>query len=108
LEIAGLEKTEYLKLISEIREEYPCITASGYWDREGNFYSFSTYSADDVNLLRLYKYMQYNALFDSKSNKLYDWFTLSPSRWTGQEVTTEPELTADFRTPVTSPPAMTD
>lgn len=73
LQIAGIEMTPYLRLISEIRKEYPALTAAGYFDRDYNYYPFSQYPYTEVGLLEIYEQLQYNALFDDKT-KLYPWF----------------------------------
>ncbi len=102
LDIAGIEKTEYLSFISMVREEYPAISAAGYWDTSGNFYSFSDYSAEDSSLLRLYKYLQYNALFDSNENKLTHWFVKGDVPAPSITSTTT-NTTSDIPAPVTAP-----
>ncbi len=73
LQIAGIQMTPYLQLLSEIRKEYPSLTAAGYFDREGNYYPFSEHPYEEVGLLEIYEQLQYNALFDDKT-KLYPWF----------------------------------
>lgn len=103
LDVAGIEKTEYLNFISTVREEYPAISAAGYWDTSGNFYSFSEYPAEDSNLLRLYKYLQYNALFDSNENKLIHWFVKGDVPLPPVTTTTSTATTSDIPAPVTAP-----
>lgn len=104
LDIAGIEKTEYLNFLSTVRNEFPAISAAGYWDNDGIFYSFSDYPAEDQNLLRLYKYLQYNALFDSYDNKLVHWFVkgedISPPT-----TTTQTGSGVNVLTPETTPPS---
>ena len=102
-DIAGLEKTEYLKFISTVRRDYPAITAAGYFDNDMNFYSFADVLPYDSNLLRIYKYLQYNALFDKVENKLVHWFVLQNVDTTGNES----QITTGIGTlpePVTAPP----
>lgn len=73
LDLAGIEMTPYLRLISEIRKEYPAITAAGYFDREYNFCPYDQATYEEGSLLEIYEQLQYNALFDEKT-KLYPWF----------------------------------
>lgn len=76
LDIAGLEKTEYLKFTDLVRSEAVAINAYGWWDSDMVFHSFTEEDSDEVNLLRLYKYLQYNGLFDKPDEKLNTWFVL--------------------------------
>ena len=102
-DIAGLEKTEYLKFISTVRRDYLAITAAGYFDNDMNFYSFADVLPYDSNLLRIYKYLQYNALFDKVENKLVHWFVLQNVGTTGNESQTTTGI-GTLPEPVTAPP----
>ncbi|MGM9637867.1 MAG: LTA synthase family protein [Eubacteriales bacterium] len=75
LEIADIEMTEYLKFVANLRKIYPAISAAGYWDSEGVFHSLTGQHAPATeNMLLLYEYLEYNALFDKTENKLLQWF----------------------------------
>lgn len=76
LEIADLPKTEFLKFTDLVEEEVIAINAFGWWDKDAVFHSFTEEDSDEVNLLLLYKYLQYNALFDKAEDKLDGWFVL--------------------------------
>ena len=72
LEIAGIEKTRFLELLDAIETEIPAINSFGWWDSELKFHSFAENDSDLVRELRLYKYLQYNRLFDLPEDKLTD------------------------------------
>lgn len=74
LDIAGLEKTRYMKLMDMVEKDIPAINSFGWWDSDLVFHSFQTEDSDTVNHLRLYKFLQYNRLFDLPEDKLTDWF----------------------------------
>ncbi len=74
LEIAGLNKTRFLELMDAIEKEIPAINSFGWWDSEFKFHSFREEDSDMVQALRLYKYLQYNRLFDLPEDKLTDLF----------------------------------
>lgn len=76
LNITGLPKTEYMKIIDLMQTEVVAINAYGWWDKDYVFHSMAEEDSDEVNLLLLYKYLQYNALFDKSDDKLYSWFEL--------------------------------
>ncbi len=104
LDIAGIEKTEYMNFLTKVRADYPAITAAGYWDNSGEFYSFTDSTTEEPTLLKLYKYLQYNALFDADENKLKAWFIrdyTSDAPDTG-EITSG--VVSTENTPVTEPP----
>lgn len=72
LETAGLETTPYNEYLLELQQTLPVITAIGYMDDRGNYYSYdeeSPYTA----LLEEYKVLQYNNLFDEE-NKMEEIF----------------------------------
>lgn len=79
LDIAGLDKTGFLELMDAVEKEVPAINAFGWWDSEMKFHSFSEEDSDMVQALRLYKYLQYNRLFDLPEDKLTDLFLPTPS-----------------------------
>ena len=74
LDIAGITKPKFLELLDQIEAEIPAINSFGWWDTDMIFHSFATEDSDAINLLRLYKFLQYNRLFDEVENKLLDWF----------------------------------
>lgn len=76
LDIAGIAKPKFLELLAQIEEEIPAINSFGWWDSDMIFHSFATEDSDAINLLRLYKFLQYNRLFDEVENKLMDWFVV--------------------------------
>lgn len=76
LEIVGIEKPRFLQLMDMVEGEIPAINSFGWWDTDLVFHNFQTEDSDSVNLLRLYKFLQYNRLFDLPEDKLTDWFVL--------------------------------
>lgn len=76
LDIAGLPKTEFLKFTDLVEQEVIAINSFGWWDKDHIFHSLAEEDSDSVNLLLLYKYLQYNELFDKADDKLYSWFVL--------------------------------
>lgn len=72
LDIAELPKTRYMELIELIQQEVPAINAFGWWDQEMKFHSFAQEESDMFQPLRLYKYLQYNRLFDPVEDKRDD------------------------------------
>ena len=74
LEIAGLDKTKYMELMDMIEKDIPAINSFGWWDKDLVFHSFQNEDVDTNNHLRLYKYLQYNRLFDLPEDKLTDWY----------------------------------
>ena len=63
LERGGFELPPYLKMLKEVYEKYPIITAQGIVDKDGNFYSGTAELADDP-LIQMYQYVQYANMFD--------------------------------------------
>ena len=76
-DICGIEKTEYLGFITDIRKDYPVISGIGYVDRDGVFHTNDEMNAESDPLLQVYKYLQYNCIFDT-DYRLQEWF--SPSK----------------------------
>ncbi|MGM9680019.1 MAG: LTA synthase family protein [Eubacteriales bacterium] len=75
MEIADIEMTDYLEFIASLRKIYPAISAAGYWDNDGVFHSLTgQHAPEGENMLLLYEYLEYNALFDKTENKLIQWF----------------------------------
>lgn len=72
LETAGLPLTPYQQYLSNLRDKLPVITANGFMDKNGTFYSFD--SADSYeSTLNEYSAFQYNLLFDDEARK-EEWF----------------------------------
>ena len=85
LELAGLEKTDFLELINQINKEIPVLTAAGWIDNSMNFTELSYTSKGLPHQLQLYSSLQYNALFDAE-NQLTGLFSNSVP---AEEVTDE-------------------
>ncbi|MBR6650086.1 MAG: sulfatase-like hydrolase/transferase [Clostridia bacterium] len=85
LELAGLEKTDFLELINQINKEIPVLTAAGWIDNSMNFTELSYTSKGLPHQLQLYSSLQYNALFDA-DNQLTGLFSNSAPE---EEVTDE-------------------
>ena len=73
LDTADLNKTAYNKYISDLRNEIPVLTYEGYVGKNGKYYSFDNKKSPYYELIKNYKIVQYNNLFDSKNrpNKYY-------------------------------------
>ncbi len=72
LKTAGVELSEYNKYLLKLYETLPVIDNAGYFDKDGNHYSW-TQSSPYTALLNNYQYVQYNNMFDN-SNKKEDIF----------------------------------
>ena len=62
-EISGIRQTGYLKFLTKLREEIPCINAIGYWGRDGKFYETDDSSSPYYDLIRQYHLLEYNNVF---------------------------------------------
>lgn len=62
-EITGIEQTGYLKFLTKLREEIPCINAIGYWGKDGKFYELDDTASPYYELIRQYHLLEYNNLF---------------------------------------------
>ena len=73
LDTAGLNKTGYNKYISNLREEVPVLTYEGYVGKNGKYYNFTNKKSPYYKLIKDYKIIEYNNLFDTKNrpNKYY-------------------------------------
>ncbi len=67
LEIAGLEKTDFMELINQLNKEIPVLTAAGWIDNSMKFTELSYTSKNLPHQLQLYSSLQYNALFDAEN-----------------------------------------
>ena len=76
-EITGMEQTGYLKFLTRLREEVPCINAIGYWGKDGKFYEKDDTSSPYYDLIHAYHLLEYNNLFGKKERQ--DSFFFLPS-----------------------------
>lgn len=61
MELAGLNLTDYQKLLLTVHDEYPVITSVGAMDKDGNWKYADAFEGSD--LLQTYEMMQYNYIF---------------------------------------------
>ncbi|MDO5145483.1 MAG: LTA synthase family protein [Eubacteriales bacterium] len=62
-DVAGIEKTGYLKFLTRLREEIPCINAIGYWGSDGKFYDKEDKTSPYYEKLKEYEWLEYYNLF---------------------------------------------
>lgn len=74
LKTAGVQLSDYNKYLLKLYETLPVIDNVGYFDKDGNHYSW-TQGSPYTALLNNYRYVQYNNMFDN-TNKLEDFFFL--------------------------------
>lgn len=74
-EVAGIQKTGYLKYLTQLREEIPCINAIGYWGKDGNFYEREDKSSPYYKLIHQYHLLEYNNIF-GKEEQISSFFYL--------------------------------
>ncbi len=67
LELAGMEKTDFLEFVNQLNTEIPVLTASGWLDNDMQFTELSYTSKGLPQQLQLYSSLQYNALFDTEN-----------------------------------------
>ena len=72
LNIAGLELSAYDKLLLDIHEDYPAVTAIGIWDKDGYYYD-GPMAVQNPEVFSDLEMVQYNLIFD-KHNKLTEEF----------------------------------
>ena len=87
LEMAGLEKTDFLEFVNQLNAEIPVLTAAGWLDTDMQFTELSYTSKGLPMHLQLYSSLQYNALFDTE-NKMTGIFSNSDP---ADSVTTDTE-----------------
>ena len=71
-ETAGLKLTDYQKFLLDMYQYIPSITANGFYDRQGNLYSWDDLDEADAELqewIKEYRILQYNYLFDEEHRK---------------------------------------
>ena len=74
LRAAGLEGSDYLNYLEDLRQTLPVITATGVMDREGNLYKIGESTPYDT-LLNEYNILQYNNAFGGDGKNM-EAFTL--------------------------------
>ena len=74
LRAAGLEGSDYLNFLEDLRQTLPVITATGVMDREGNLYKIGESTPYDT-LLNEYNTLQYNNAFGGDGKNM-EAFTL--------------------------------
>ena len=67
LDMAGVEKTDFLSFVNQLNDEIPALNAAGWLDNDMNFNPISYTSKDLPQNLQLYSSLQYNALFDTEN-----------------------------------------
>jgi len=72
LEQTGLKMTDYNYYLKNLMTEIPALNHLGYEDANGNWYSWTDGSEEDLNYEWQYECLQYNELAE-KRNRL-DWF----------------------------------
>lgn len=75
-EVAGIKKTGYLKYLTQLREEIPCINAIGYWGKDGNFYEKDDKSSPYYKYIHQYNLLEYNNIF-GKDEQVSSFFYLN-------------------------------
>lgn len=73
MKLGNFNMPSYIKMLGEIHDKYPVITAQGVIDADGNQYSSVEDVLDDP-LIREYQYVQYANMFDKISEA---WFQLN-------------------------------
>ena len=77
MEAAELPLTGYQTFLSSLRQEVPALNAVGYLDRQGVWRrDRESLSESAQTALEAYEMLQYNQLFDSRADRLEDFFTL--------------------------------
>ena len=76
-DICGIEKTEYLDFIEDVQKDYPVLTGMGFFNSEKEFVTVESVSEEKYSLLQIYKYLQYNCIFEESDDKLEKWFVPS-------------------------------
>ena len=62
-EISGIETTGYLRYLTRLRKEIPCINALGYWGDDGNYYDLEDKTSPYYAKLKEYRFLEYNNIF---------------------------------------------
>ncbi len=77
LDVAGVERSDYFKYLTYLRNEIPAINNFCYIDSDGNYHPIENNSIpqSENKLLNKYQILQYNYLFDSK-HKLLNFYSV--------------------------------
>lgn len=73
LNVSGCRMTAYNKYLLKLYENIPCITANGYMGNDGVFYQIDDPDSPYYELIRDYRFLQYNNMYD-KLNYNQDFF----------------------------------
>lgn len=68
-EITGMKQTGYLRFLTELRKEIPCINAIGYWGKDGKFYEPDDTTSPYYDLIHQYHLLEYNNMFGKDERK---------------------------------------
>ena len=71
MEKAGIPKTRYQEYLTELRKDYPVVTANFFQTADGKFYDYADTEQKDG--LNNYAILQYNDIVD-KTNRLEGFF----------------------------------
>lgn len=75
LDIVGIDGTQFNGFVTDVNSEVMAMNAMGWYDRSGKFHE-SAYTTPELSeSLKIFSYLQYNALFDI-DDKLVDVFKL--------------------------------
>lgn len=78
-EISGIETTGYLRYLTRLRKEIPCINALGYWGDDGNYYDLDDRTSPYYEKLKEYRYLEYNNIF-AKEEQIGSFFWLKDKK----------------------------
>lgn len=74
-EVSGIEKTDYLDYLTQLRKKIPCINALGYWGDDGQYYDLNDQTSPYYETLQEYRFLEYNNIF-GKEEQVSDFFYL--------------------------------
>lgn len=66
LDATGMKMSGYNKYLKDLMQDVPAINFSGYYDKNGTFYSVQDQNSPYYEQLKEYQYLEYNHLFDNK------------------------------------------
>lgn len=72
---AGIETTDYMDFLTDLREKVPCINAIGYWGDDGKFYEIDDTDSPYYDLIYQYRLLEYNNIF-GEEEKRNDFFNI--------------------------------
>ncbi len=70
---AGIEKTDYLRFLTKMREEIPAINALGYWGADGKYYEIDDTTSPYYERIHQYHLLEYNNIF-GKEDQISSFF----------------------------------